>query len=177
MLSKLVPLFDPTAILQQQEGPDAAAMAAAAAVEAAGVEEATLDALDALYAPVVAACNKGKQKAAQLQSSAAQAAAVAADSVASPRRQQQQQSDGGAADVAEQDASSSTTEQQGDVQDPALQEHQRVCNALREVLQGVRSAAVKSLAEVAAGQIMVLLTMAQSVAALPRWVHGWPAVG
>jgi hypothetical protein len=39
---------------------------------------------------------------------------------------------------------------------------------LQDALQGVRSAAVKSLAEVAAGQIMVLLTMARSVAALPR---------
>jgi hypothetical protein len=53
-------------------------------------------------------------------------------------------------------------------QDPQLLQQQRVCEALREVLQAVRSAAVKNLAEVAAGQIMVLLTIARSVAALPR---------
>jgi hypothetical protein len=167
MLTKLVPLFDPTT-LQQQQGEDVAATAAAAAAATAveSVDDATHDALDALYAPVMALCNKGKKKAAQLQDSAPQAiaaasASVAAGSAAASPREQQQQSEGGDAGsvTAAADKSSSNEQQQ-----------QAVHDALQEVLQGVRSAAVKSLAEVAAGQIMVLLTMGRSIAALPRWV-------
>jgi hypothetical protein len=171
MLTKLVPLFDPTAILQQ-EGPDAAAAAAAALP---GVDEGMHDALDALYAPVIALCNKGKNKAAQLQQGASEAVAAAtaamaaADTAASPKGQQQQLSGVHEAEADKQAAASSEMQQQqGGVQDPQLLEQQQVCVALQEVLQSVRSAAVKSLAEVAAGQIMVLLTMARSIAALPR---------
>jgi hypothetical protein len=177
MLTKLVPLFDPTSILQQQEGPDAAAAAAALS----GVDEGMHDALDALYAAVIALCKKGKKKAAQLQQGASEAvaaatAAAAADTAVSPsgqqqQRQQQRLAEGDKAEADTQAATSSEMpQQQGGVQDPQLLEQQRVCVALQEVLQSVRSAAVKSLAEVAAGQIMVLLTMARSIAALPRWV-------
>jgi len=162
MLTKLVPLFDPAAVLQQKEheGEDSHAAGAAA-----GVDEATLDALDALYAPVIALCNKGKKKAGQLQTSAATAAAAAAESVPSPRHQQQQQ---------EQQQPGSPAGSQAAAEEAArrllLHQQQEVCAVLQEVLQGVRSAAVKSLAEVAAGQIMVLLTLGRSIAALPRYV-------
>lgn len=170
MLTKLVPLFDPTALLQQQEGADAAAAAAVP-----GVDEGMHDALDALYAPVIALCKKGKRNASQLQLGASEAVAaaaaeVAADAAASPKghQQQQQRSQDGEAEADRQAAGSSEVQQQVDVHDPQLLEQQRVCVVLQEVLQSVRSAAVKSLAEVAAGQIMVLLTMARSIGAVPR---------
>jgi hypothetical protein len=174
MLTKLVPLFDPTALLQQQEDKDSAAPAAAAAAGEGDDDEAMHDALDALYCPVIALCNKGKKKAAQLQQAAAEAVAAAGATAATAAIPQQPPADEDA-DTAGAAAGSSGAQQQqqgagkGEPQQQQQEQCVReVCVELQEALQGVRSAAVKSLAEVAAGQIMVLLTMARSVAALPR---------
>lgn len=163
MLTQLVPLFDTSTLSPAAQEGDSAAAAAAEVV----VDEATQDAIDALYAPVIALCNKGKKRAGQLADSAAAAVAAAVESQPSPPPL--------AAEAAADTSSGSSPQQPqqeqaegGDAQPQPLSHQQLAAAALSEALQSVRSAAVKSLAEVAAGQIMVLLTMGRSVAALPR---------
>lgn len=148
-LSQLMPLFD-VKTAQQQQQQDAAAAAAA-------VSEGMQEALDAAYAPVAALIKRGKHKASQLQEAAAEAAAKAA--AAAPAEGDEQP---GEEEAAAGPSSSPVS--------PSKQQQQRLAGELQQLLGSLRSLSVKSSAEIAAGNVMQLLALGRSVAALPRCV-------
>ena len=168
-LTQLMPVFDLTAQQQQKQQKHEIV-----------VDPATQDALAALYAPVTALCSKGKRKAAQLQEHAtseysaaavaaataeeAQAAAAAEASASATTQGAEAKAEGAAAAAA--DAADSPEEQQEQQQQEQPQQSQQPPQqlaVLQQALQSLQDAGVKSLAEVSAGQIMVLLTLAKSL--------------
>lgn len=188
-LTKLVPAFDLRSTEQQpqqQQQQDAGKEAAAAAAAAEDLDGPMQEALEQLYLPVTALCSKGRYKASHLQQQVAEAAAEAAQADAAaaaaatvaPAAQgtssaADQQAGMSAAGADEADAG---TEQQPEEEQQGSSGgsgggagSSQLEQLLQRLLSGLRSAAVKSLAEVAAGQLMLLLSLGRSVAAVPRW--------
>lgn len=176
-LTKLAPAFDMRSSQQLQQ--QAAAAAAAAASSSMDDEQAAhmQEAIDSLYLPVRALCSKGKYKASQLQQEAAEtapdAAAADAKAAAAAAGSSTEQTQTGteiqpeADSKQEGDAAGMDDRQQGGSSGGGAKSNQ-LEQLLQRLLGGLRSAAVKSLAEVSAGQVILLLSLGRSLAALPR---------
>jgi hypothetical protein len=167
-LAQLMPLFDLSLQLQQQQqGGSNVPGRAEGSEEDSAACDAVQDAIEQLYLPVVALCKKGKYKAGQVQQeaqTAAPAAAAATTGVQAaagmPGGQEIEPDTSGAAPAA---AGTASNEGDGDssISSP-------VEKLLVQLLTALRAVAVKSLAEVAAGQLMLLLALGRSIAAVPR---------
>lgn len=158
-LSKLVPAFDLSSQQQQAHTAEGGSVNTNTAEPEQPVEisDTMQEGLDHMYLPVAALCNKGKHKVQQLQ----------------------EEAEASAPDAAAEDATTVGADQQAEITiaeaiDEARQEgphsssSSRVEALLSRLLSVLRSTAVKSLAEVSAGQLMVLLALGRSVAAVPR---------
>jgi hypothetical protein len=177
-LTKLVPAFDLRSSEQQPQQQDAGEESTAAAEEMDGPMQ---EALEQLYLPVTALCSKGRYKASQLQQEVAEAAAEAAQADAAAATGKAPVAQGTSSADDKQAGSSAAaaavggaeTKQQAEEQAGSTGSGGGACSSqldqlLARLLSGLRSAAVKSLAEVAAGQLMLLLSLGRSVAAVPR---------
>lgn len=185
-LAQLVPAFDLRSQQQQQqlqqqhnsaEDDNAPNQQQQQQQQVVELSEAMQDGLEHMYLPVAALCNKGKHKALQVQQEAGSAAAdaVAADSAAAGGSDQgsgEEEIEGrGEAEIQPaaappSDATSRVKEDKAD--QVALNSSSRVEALLTQALSSLQSAAVKSLAEVSAGQLMMMLALGRSVAAVPR---------
>lgn len=167
-LTQLVPAFDLRKQQDRAEGdyPDSTVLPEQ---QQQPPSDAMQDGLEHIYQPVAALCKRGKHKAQQLQQEAESsvADAVAQDSTAGPAHPE---SDAVAADEIQPDIAASSEVQYSSSSSgqPESSGSSRVQALLDQLLAGLRSAAVKSLAEVSAGQLMVLLALGRSVAAVPR---------
>jgi hypothetical protein len=184
-LTKLVPAFDlrSTPQQQQQDAADTTAEAAAGAAAAEEPDGAMEEALEQLYLPVRALCSKGRYKASQLQLEVAEAAAeaaradaAAASAVGAPAEpntssandQQAGEEAAAAAEVGDEAEQQVVEQKDHSGSSGSGSSSSQLEQLLQRLLSGLRSAAVKSLAEVAAGQLMLLLSLGRSVAAVPR---------
>ena len=126
--------------------------------------------LEHMYQPVAALCNRGKHKAQQLQQDAEASAADAVDQDTNTAPAQPDHA-AAASDETQPEAPASGDGHMKDRhngQSTTSSSSSRVETLLDHLLSGLRSAAVKSLAEVSAGQLMALLALGRSVAATPR---------
>lgn len=174
-LAKLVPAFDLHSQQQQDPAADGSSLAQQQQQQQqVELSEAMQDGLEHMYLPVAALCNKGKHKVQQVQQEAESVAAgaVAEDSAAAAAAhtgsdaaeagQAEIQPEAAPADETTRDNSSKVAQ----VADSSSSS--KVEALLSQLLSSLRSAAVKSLAEVSAGQLMMLLALGRSVAAVPR---------
>eukprot|EP00879_Flechtneria_rotunda_P012593 GHRR01013150.1.p1 GENE.GHRR01013150.1~~GHRR01013150.1.p1 ORF type:complete len:691 (+),score=307.02 GHRR01013150.1:1360-3432(+) len=180
-LAKLMPAFDlgnpqqPAAAASPQKAGSSSQSATAAG--AFDVNDSMQEAFEQLYLPVTALCNKGRYKASQLQEEATQAAASALGAQDTTDTAQGRAAHTAADNsVANAAASEAEIEPEG-VEQPGKDSSSnsssnrtsKVEQVLGRVLQNLKSAAIKSQAEVSAGQLMLLLALGRSVAAVPRY--------